>query len=132
SPLATRSGKAPAPGDRGGHLRPRRRPHRLRTDVPRGGPTGRGAGRAHRRGLREVHRHERVLRLDARDVRHPLLEVRERYEAILDDYVVEFAVPRLDGAIELIEAIQARGVKTAIATQTRPDWVASSLVSAGL
>ena len=62
----------------------------------------------------------------------PLLEVRERYETILNSYVTEFAVPRLDGAIELIEALQARGVRTAIATQTRPDWVASSLVSAGL
>jgi len=62
----------------------------------------------------------------------PLLEVRERYETILSAYVMEFAVPRLDGAIELIEAIQGRGAKTAIATQTRPDWVASSLVSAGL
>jgi HAD superfamily hydrolase (TIGR01509 family) len=62
----------------------------------------------------------------------PLLEVRERYETILNGYVTEFAVPRLDGAIELIEAVQRRGVRTAIATQTRPDWVASSLLSSGL
>ncbi len=62
----------------------------------------------------------------------PLLEVRERYETVLNGYVTEFAVPRLDGAIELIEAIQDRGLKTAIATQTRPDWVAASLVSSGL
>ncbi|MPZ98998.1 MAG: HAD-IA family hydrolase [Dehalococcoidia bacterium] len=62
----------------------------------------------------------------------PIEEMRAASSALVYDELTRGPLQALDGARELVEAVVARGLRVAVASQSSPRWVEATLRSIGL
>jgi len=61
-----------------------------------------------------------------------IADLEGRYTDLVHEELLAQRLPALDGAEALLGALRARGLPVAVASQSRPAWVADTLDSAGL
>ncbi len=59
-------------------------------------------------------------------------DIIERYDDLVTEQLVALKLPPLDGAVELLDTIRQREVPVAVASQSQPRWVYTTLDGAGL
>jgi HAD superfamily hydrolase (TIGR01509 family) len=62
----------------------------------------------------------------------PVEDIAARYDVLVAEEVIAAQLPPLDGAIELLDALRAREMPLAVASQSLPAWVAGALSGARL
>ncbi|MEZ4552852.1 MAG: HAD family phosphatase [Dehalococcoidia bacterium] len=55
-----------------------------------------------------------------------------QYDDLVTEQLLQEPPPPLDGAVELLEELRGRGVRLAVASQSRPRWVRATLDGSGL
>jgi len=59
-------------------------------------------------------------------------EIIARYDELVTEQLVALKLPPLDGAVTLLDSIRKRGLPVAVASQSQPRWVYTTLDGAGL
>ena len=59
-------------------------------------------------------------------------EIITRYDELVTEQLVALKLPPLDGAVTLLDSIRKRGLPVAVASQSQPRWVYTTLDGAGL
>jgi HAD superfamily hydrolase (TIGR01509 family) len=59
-------------------------------------------------------------------------EIIARYDELVTERLQELKLQPLDGAVDLLDAIRERGLPVAVASQSQPRWVYTTLDGAGL